>query len=108
MTLKWPEAMRTSGAGYNRDYYSSCGGGNLVPIVVRMRGKLVPHVAMVSKRLILRGEELSFMYGLAKAEPSSPAGSSPSKAATEARARPRPCYCQSPACTGLLPSNDAD
>lgn len=85
----------------------SCGGGNLVPVVVRMTGKLVPHVAMVSKRDICQGEELTFMYGAPNPGPEAMKNLN-SKSPSDNACKPRRCLCQSPECLGYLPSDALD
>ena len=89
---------------------ASCDGGNLEPVVVRMSGKLVPHVALYSKRNICKAEELTFMYGLPN--PGSSAKSSRigsyrllDDGDGELRARARPCFCKTAQCLGYLPSD---
>lgn len=70
----------------------SCDGGNLVPVMVRMVGDLVPRVVFYARRDIAAGEELTFSYG-------PPQG--PVTFASQKR-----CMCNTTACQGYLPRED--
>ncbi|XP_011624457.2 histone-lysine N-methyltransferase SUVR3 [Amborella trichopoda] len=66
----------------------SCDGGNLSPILVRTRGRLLPRLCLFASRDVALGEELTFSYGA-----SSSLGS---KALSL-------CFCGSAGCLGVLP-----
>ena len=91
----------------------SCSGGNLEPIVVRLTGKLIPHVGMYSKRRIRKGEELTFMYGapnagemLEKIQEKNIVGETNRSA--KYLPKVRRCLCSAPACLGYLPSESIE
>lgn len=65
----------------------SCDGGNLLTVLVRNTGALLPRLCFFASRDILDGEELLFSYG-------------------DARLRPNGlrCHCGSSCCFGTLPS----
>ncbi|GLJ36041.1 hypothetical protein SUGI_0723140 [Cryptomeria japonica] len=65
----------------------SCDGGNLFLTLVRSSGSILPRPCLFASRDISAGEELAFSYGVAGKN---------SKALT--------CFCMSPACFGVLPS----
>src|SRR5689334_3995156 len=67
----------------------SCDGGNLEPVVVSMKGNMLPRVALFAARDIAAGEELTFSYAVA--------GSGSAGGST------RRCVCGTPACSGHLP-----
>ena len=75
----------------------SCDGGNLVIVLVRRRGSLIPLLAMFARRDIREGEELTFSYG------QSPPASLSANEGAFCRPR-RPCFCGASQCTGLLPA----
>ena len=76
------------------------------PVVVRLTGKLIPHIGMYSRRSIQKGEELTFMYG-------SPNAGKASRKVQLAKFddttdlhvshRARPSSCGTAACLGYLP-----
>ncbi|XXG42629.1 hypothetical protein AAC387_Pa01g2859 [Persea americana] len=65
----------------------SCDGGNLLTVLVRNCGSLLPRLCFFASRDIVEGEELTFSYG-------------------DIRLRPMgsPCFCGSSRCFGVLPS----
>ncbi|KAL5708722.1 [histone H3]-lysine(4) N-trimethyltransferase [Ranunculus cassubicifolius] len=67
----------------------SCDGGNLMSVLVRISGALVPRLCFFASRDILEGEELLFSYG-------------------DVRGRPNGlrCCCGSSGCFGVLPSEN--
>ncbi|XP_076917136.1 histone-lysine N-methyltransferase SUVR3-like [Bidens hawaiensis] len=65
----------------------SCDGGNLVTVLVRKSGALIPRVCFFASRDILKDEELTFSYGDAGLNPM---GSK--------------CFCGSSCCSGIMPS----
>lgn len=65
----------------------SCDGGNLLTVLVRNTGALLPRLCFFASRDILDGEELLFSYGDAKLRPNG-----------------LPCHCGSACCFGTLPS----
>ena len=80
--------------------------------VVRLRGNLLPHVALFANRQIKQGEELMFSYGPSRSELSLPVQSdtaikagmqSISAEADSTARRRRPCLCGTAACLGFLP-----
>ena len=75
-------------------------------VVVRLTGKLIPHIGMYSKRGIQEGEELTFMYGLPNAgkesgEVKGVKSIDTTHVCTSREARP--CLCGTAACLGYLP-----
>ncbi|XP_078441751.1 uncharacterized protein LOC144711634 [Wolffia australiana] len=66
-----------------------CGGGNLAAILVRCTGLMLPRVCFFACRDIAAGEELRFSYGEAEGQQTG-----------------RPCFCGSPVCRGVLPSEE--
>ena len=75
----------------------SCDGGNLLIVLIRRTGSLVPMLGMFARRDISAGEELSFSYG-----DSSPSSTNEDECEV-ARLR-RPCFCGTDQCTGFLPT----
>ena len=75
----------------------SCDGGNLVIVLVRVRGSPVPLLGMFARRDIVPGEELTFCYG------KEPPDSLPISDRGPTRTR-RPCFCGSHQCTRVLPA----
>lgn len=74
-----------------------------------MAGKLVPHVALYSKRYIDKGEELAFMYGKPNPGPGTaiPGDSNLSISGTPVENRRSParqCLCKTGQCLGYLPN----
>lgn len=67
----------------------SCDGGNLLSILVRNTGSLLPRLCFFAKRDIVEGEELTFSYGTASV-----------------RSNGLPCSCGSSSCLGVLPSEE--
>lgn len=67
----------------------SCDGGNLLSILVRNTGSLLPRLCFFAKRDIVEGEELTFSYGTASV-----------------RSNGLPCFCGSSCCLGVLPSEE--
>jgi len=67
----------------------SCDGGNLLAILVRNSGSLLPRLCFFAAADILEGEELTFSYGDARLQPEG-----------------LPCFCGTDACCGLLPSEE--
>ncbi|KAI7742355.1 hypothetical protein M8C21_005977 [Ambrosia artemisiifolia] len=65
----------------------SCDGGNLLTVLVRSSGALLPRVCFFASRDILKDEELTFSYGDAGLNPN---GSK--------------CFCGSSCCSGIMPS----
>jgi hypothetical protein len=49
--------------------FGSCDGGNLIPVIVRTVGDVLPRVALFARRDICSGEELTFAYGPPNAGP---------------------------------------
>lgn len=81
------DATRVGNVG--RFINHSCDAGNLSTVLVRNSGALLPHVCLFASRDIHAGEELSFSYG-------------------DIRERPDglQCFCGSPCCFGMLPSEE--
>lgn len=83
-----------------------CGGGNLVPVIVRRQGDVLPKVALFASTSIQAGQELTFEY--AETVDSSQEDLS-SGSGVQGLQPPlggqigRACCCGSLACTGLLP-----
>ncbi|CAH9134760.1 unnamed protein product [Cuscuta epithymum] len=65
----------------------SCDGGNLWTEIVRSSGALLPRVCFFATRDIHEDEELNFSYGDARLNPNG-----------------AQCFCGSPSCLGILPS----
>lgn len=81
------DATRVGNVG--RFINHSCDGGNLSTVLVRNSGALLPHVCLSASRDIHAGEELSFSYGDIRE-----------------RADGLQCFCGSPCCFGILPSEE--
>lgn len=79
----------------------SCDGGNLNLNIIRVCGKILPHVAMIARKDIKLNEELTFAYGRPNAG-SKIDQREPSKFSQCPFARP--CFCGSKACLGYLPA----
>ncbi|KAG0478781.1 hypothetical protein HPP92_013500 [Vanilla planifolia] len=67
----------------------SCDGGNLMSVLVRNSGSLLPRLCFFAAADISRGDELTFSYG-----------------DTHLRPNGQPCFCGTAACTGVLPSEE--
>lgn len=65
----------------------SCDGGNLLTILVRSSGALLPRLCFFASKDIKEGEELTFSYGEIRV-----------------RSKGLQCYCGSSCCFGILPS----
>ncbi|XP_072987028.1 histone-lysine N-methyltransferase SUVR3 [Typha latifolia] len=67
----------------------SCDGGNLLSVLVRCSGSLLPRLCFFASANIEEGEELTFSYG-------------------DVRLRPGglPCFCGTSVCSGILPSEE--
>lgn len=77
------------------------------PVVVRMTGSLVPHVALFAKQDILIGQELTFAYGPPNAGPVAGQDQHVGVAALEQQGpscRARQCHCGTSDCQGYLPA----
>lgn len=70
----------------------SCDGGNLVSVLVRSCGVVVPRLCFFAARDIAETEELTFSYGDVR---SCSHGESL-----------KPCFCGTPDCLGMLPSEE--
>ncbi|KAG6532441.1 histone-lysine N-methyltransferase SUVR3-like isoform X1 [Zingiber officinale] len=66
----------------------SCDGGNLLTVLVRSNGSLLPRLCFFAVKDILDGEELAFSYGVSD------------------HRKGLPCHCGSPSCVGRLPSEE--
>ncbi len=90
------DATRTSNVAH---FFShSCDGGNLLIVLVRLRGSPIPLLGMFARRDISAGEELTFCYGEDSPDSLPMSGKGP------VRTR-RPCFCGSRQCTGVLPAS---
>ncbi|PKA45829.1 Histone-lysine N-methyltransferase SUVR3 [Apostasia shenzhenica] len=67
----------------------SCDGGNLLVVLVRNSGSILPRLCFFAAKDISEAEELTFSYGNTCARPNS-----------------LPCFCGKDACGGFLPSED--
>ncbi|KAJ9131865.1 hypothetical protein P3X46_034772 [Hevea brasiliensis] len=65
----------------------SCDGGNLSTMLVRSSGALLPRLCFFASKDIKEGEELTFSYGEIRV-----------------RSKGLQCFCGSPCCFGILPS----
>lgn len=65
----------------------SCDGGNLSTMLVRSLGSLLPRLCFFASKDIKQDEELTFSYGEVRV-----------------RSKGLPCFCETTACYGTLPS----
>ena len=68
----------------------SCDGGNLLTVLVRSSGALLPRLCFFSSRNIKEDEELTFSYG----------------DIIRIREEGLPCFCDCSSCFGVLPSEN--
>ena len=67
----------------------SCDGGNLSTVIVRSSGALLPRLCFFTSRDVQKDEELTFSYGEIRL-----------------RSKGLQCFCNSPDCFGILPSEN--
>lgn len=67
----------------------SCDGGNLLTVLVRSSGTLLPRLCFFASRNIEEDDELTFSYGDIRM-----------------REKGLPCFCGSSCCFGVLPSEN--
>ncbi|KAJ0982567.1 hypothetical protein J5N97_010822 [Dioscorea zingiberensis] len=67
----------------------SCDGGNLIPVLVRNSGSMLPRLCFFAAIDLLQGQELTFSYGDVRVNIDG-----------------FPCFCGTDVCSGVLPSEE--